>query len=76
MMPECFCIPASAYQHLPHVLSIWTIWSFACTHVPLLWHDVDALSTALAEFAKTAACDTMPQAFDEPETFGEPARKS
>ncbi len=44
-------------------------------YVPLLWQgaDVDALSTALAECAKTAACETTPQAC---ERRGAPARKS
>ena len=59
---------ASAYQqHLTHELSMH--------YVPLLWQDadVDALSTALAECAKTAACETTPQAC---ERRGAPARKS
>ena len=56
---------ASAYQ--THELSLH--------YVPLLWQDadVDALSTALAECAKTAACETTPQAC---ERRGAPARKS
>ncbi|KAA6427587.1 MAG: hypothetical protein FRX49_02250 [Trebouxia sp. A1-2] len=59
---------ASAYQqHLTHELSMH--------YVPLLWQDadVDALSTALAECAKTAVCETTPQAC---ERRGAPARKS
>ncbi|DBB11112.1 TPA: hypothetical protein ACH3X3_006572 [Trebouxia sp. C0006] len=59
---------ASAYQqHLTHELSMH--------YVPLLWQDadVDALSTSLAECAKTAARETTPQAC---ERRGAPARKS
>ena len=59
---------ASAYQqHLTHELSM--------RYVPLLWQDadVDTLSTTLAECAKTAACETTPQAC---ERRGAPARKS
>ena len=59
---------ASAYQqHLTHELPLH--------YVPVKWQDadVDALSTALAECAKTAACETTPQAC---ERRGAPARKS
>ena len=59
---------ASAYQqHLTHELSMH--------YVPLLWQiaGVDTLSTALAKCAKTAVCETTPQACKR---RGAPARKS
>jgi hypothetical protein len=48
---------------MDHMVRACTMWQDA---------DVDALSTALAECAKTAACDITPQAC---ERRGRPARK-